>query len=149
MKEKLIINGENADEKWGISLGESSLSELMTPPANKAFIENESRLQHGKQILVANPKVEARNLTLQLNLTAATKSAFFDKYNLFCKEVLATGVLNIETGYQEGVVYKMIYVSCSQFSQFMQGIAKFSLKLIEPDPSDRMNKKPTSNDEAI
>ena len=44
MKEKLIINGENADEKWGISLGESSLSELMTPPANKAFIENESRL---------------------------------------------------------------------------------------------------------
>lgn len=149
MKEKLIINGENADEKWGISLGESSLSELMTPPANKAFIENESRLQHGKQILVANPKVEARNLTLQLNLTAATKSAFFDKYNLFCKEVLATGVLNIETGYQEGVVYKTIYVSCNQFSQFMQGIAKFSLKLIEPDPSDRMNKKPTSNDEAI
>lgn len=149
MKEKLIINGENADEKWGISLGESSLSELMTPPANKAFIENESRLQHGKQILVANPKVEARNLTLQLNLTAATKSAFFDKYNLFCKEVLATGVLNIETGYQEGIVYKTIYVSCSQFSQFMQGIAKFSLKLIEPDPSDRMNKKPTSNDEAI
>ena len=149
MKEKLIINGENADEKWGISLGESSLSELMTPPANKAFIENESRLQHGKQILVANPKVEARNLTLQLNLTAATKSAFFDKYNLFCKEVLATGVLNIETGYQEEVVYKTIYVSCSQFSQFMQGIAKFSLKLIEPNPSDRMNKKPTSNDEAI
>lgn len=149
MKEKLIINGENADEKWGISLGESSLSELMTPPANKAFIENESRLQHGKQILVANPKVEARNLTLQLNLTAATKSAFFDKYNLFCKEVLATGVLNIETGYQEEVIYKTIYVSCSQFSQFMQGIAKFSLKLIEPDPSDRMNKKPTSNDEAI
>ena len=149
MKEKLIINGENADEKWGISLGESSLSELMTPPANKAFIENESRLQHGKQILVANPKVEARNLTLQLNLTAATKSAFFDKYNLFCKEVLATGVLNIETGYQEEVVYKTIYVSCSQFSQFRQGIAKFSLKLIEPDPSDRMNKKPTSNDEAI
>lgn len=149
MKEKLIINGENADEKWGISLGESSLSELMTPPANKAFIENESRLQHGKQILVANPKVEARNLTLQLNLTAATKSAFFDKYNLFCKEVLTTGVLNIETGYQEEVVYKTIYVSCSQFSQFMQGIAKFSLKLIEPDPSDRMNKKPTSNDEAI
>ena len=149
MKEELIINGENADEKWGISLGESSLSELMTPPANKAFIENESRLQHGKQILVANPKLEARNLTLQLNLTAATKSAFFDKYNLFCKEVLATGVLNIETGYQEEVVYKTIYVSCSQFSQFMQGIAKFSLKLIEPDPSDRMNKKPTSNDEAI
>ena len=149
MKEKLIINGENADEKCGSSLGESSLSELMTPPANKAFIENESRLQHGKQILVANPKVEARNLTLQLNLTAATKSAFFDKYNLFCKEVLATGVLNIETGYQEEVVYKTIYVSCSQFSQFMQGIAKFSLKLIEPDPSDRMNKKPTSNDEAI
>ncbi len=138
MKNELFINGTKACayEKWGISLDEASLSELMTPPANKAFIENQSRLQHGKQMIVANPKLESRNLTLQLNLTATNEGDFRKKYNDFCEE-LATGVLDIETMYQPGVVYKTIYVSCSQFSQFMRGIAKFSLKLIEPDPSDR------------
>ncbi|MFR8834963.1 hypothetical protein [Bacteroides nordii] len=137
MMKELFINGDDAYEKWGVSLGESALSELMTPPANKAFIENESRLQHGKRVLVANPKLDARNLTLQMNLTASDEKTFFKNYKLFCDEVLATGVLNIKTAYQSDVVYKTIYVSCSQFSQFMRGIGKFTLKLIEPNPNDR------------
>lgn len=153
MKNELFINGTDvcAYKKWGISLDESSLSELMTPPANKAFIENQSRLQHGKQVIVANPKFEPRNLTLQVNLTATSEEDFRRKYDSFCKE-LAAGVLNIETMYQPGVVYKTIYVSCSQFSQFMRGIAKFSLKLVEPDPSDRgaeITSNPTPNDETV
>ena len=51
MMKELFINGDDAYEKWGVSLGESALSELMTPPANKAFIENESRLQHTSRML--------------------------------------------------------------------------------------------------
>lgn len=136
MKDELYINGKDAYVAWGISMDNTSLSELMTPPANKAFIENESRLQHGKRVVAANPKLDQRNLTLQINLTAATESQFFARYNEFCKE-LATGVLHIKTRYQPGVVYKTIYLSCSQFSQFMRGIGKFSLKLNEPNPDDR------------
>lgn len=136
MKGELFINGEDAYLQWGISMDDTSLSELMTPPANKAFIENESRLQHGKQVLVANQKLDQRNLTLQINLTAPTEEQFFARYSSFC-EVLATGVLHIQTKYQPGVVYKTIYLSCGQFSQFMRGIGKFSLKLNEPNPNDR------------
>lgn len=136
MKDELYINGKDAYVAWGISMDNTSLSELMTPPANKAFIENESRLQHGKRVVAANPKLDQRNLTLQINLTAATEPQFFARYNEFCKE-LATGVLHIRTRYQPGVVYKTIYLSCSQFSQFMRGIGKFSLKLNEPNPDDR------------
>lgn len=136
MKGELFINSEDAYLQWGISMDDTSLSELMTPPANKAFIENESRLQHGKQVLVANQKLDQRNLTLQINLTAPTEEQFFARYSSFCK-VLATGVLHIQTKYQPGVVYKTIYLSCGQFSQFMRGIGKFSLKLNEPNPNDR------------
>ena len=136
MKEELRINGKDAYTTWGISMDETALSELMTPVANKSFIENESRLQHGKRIVVANPKQDARSLTLQLNLTALDEKQFFERYTSFCEE-LATGKLEIETKYQPKVVYKTIYQSCSQFSQFMRGIGKFVLKLYEPNPNDR------------
>nr|DAX65786.1 MAG TPA: tail protein [Caudoviricetes sp.] len=108
----------------------------MTPSSNKTFIENESRLEHGKRIVPSNPRIDSRNLTLQINLTASDEKQFFERYNAFCEE-LAAGVLEIETKYQPDVAYKTIYQSCSQFSQFMRGIGKFTLKLIEPNPNDR------------
>lgn len=137
MKDELYINGRDAYIVWGITLDNTALSELMTPPSIKTLIENESRLEHGKRIVPANPKIDSRNLTLQINLTASDEKQFFERYNSFCEE-LATGVLEIETKYQPGVVYKTIYQSCSQFSQFMRGMGKFTLKLNEPNPKDRI-----------
>lgn len=136
MTGELFINGKDAYTTWGISMDDTSLSALMTPAANKELIENKSRLEHGKRVIPVNPKVDERSLTLQIHLTASDQAQFFARYDSFCKE-LATGVLNIETKYQPGVVYKTIYQSCSQFSQFMQGIGKFTLKLNEYNPSDR------------
>lgn len=137
MKGELYINGSDAYITWGISMDNTALSDLMTPPSNKTFIENESRLEHGKCVIAADPKLDSRNLTLQINLTASDEEQFFERYNSFC-EVLAAGKLEIETKYQPGVVYKTIYQSCSQFSQFMRGIGKFTLKLSEPNPNDRI-----------
>lgn len=136
MKGELYMNGKDAYITWGISMDDTALSGLMTPASNKAFIENESRLQHGKRVVAANPKMDARSLTLQINLTASDEDQFFERYNSFCEE-LATGVIEIKTKYQPDVVYKTIYQSCSQFSQFMRGIGKFTLKLYEPNPNDR------------
>lgn len=133
---ELTINGKDAFTEWGISLDETALSALMMPAPNKPLIENKSRLEHGKSVITDNLRFDERNITLQINLTASNKNQFFTRYNSFCAE-LAKGVLEIKTKYQPGVVYKTIYQSCSQFSQFMQGIGKFSLKLCEPDPSDR------------
>ena len=124
MKDELRINGKDAYTTWGISMDNNALSELMTPSSNKTFIENESRLEHGKRVVIANPRVDVRNLTLQINLTASSEEQFFERYNSFCEEL-------------PKVVYKTIYQSCSQFSQFMRGIGKFSLKLYEPNPNDR------------
>lgn len=136
MEGQLFINNKDAYTTWGISMDTSSLSALMTPAPNKEFIENSSRLEHGKRVISSNPKVDARDITLTINLTAKNEQQFFDRYLSFCSE-LETGVLNIKTSFQPNVVYKMIYLSCNQFTQFMRGIASFSLKLNEPNPKDR------------
>lgn len=132
----LFINGKDAYKEWGMFLDETSLSALMTPAPNKEFISNKSRLLDGKNIIVNTPKKDERNITLQLIFTAPNKDVFFERYNGFCNE-LDKGVLEIKTKHQPDVVYRTIYVSCNQFSQFMQGIAKFSLKLSEPNPNNR------------
>ena len=136
MTGELFINGKDAYSTWGISMDDTALSALMTPAPNKELIENKSRLEHGKRVVTANPKKDERNLTLQINLTAPDKDTFFARYDSFCSE-LDTGVLNIKTKHQSNVVYKTIYLSCSQFGQFMQGIGKSVLKLNEPNPNNR------------
>ena len=135
-KGELFINNKDSYDNWGISMDTSSLSALMTPPPNTEFIENKSRLEHGKRVRAATPKVDERSLTLTINLTAKNEDEFFEKYDSFCQE-LATGVLNIRSKYQPNIVYRTIYLSCNQFTQFMRGIAHFSLKIVEPNPMDR------------
>ena len=135
-KGQLKINGKDAYETWGISMDDTSLSALMTPPAVKPYISNDDRTKHGKEYLTTPVYVDSRDLTLQLNLTAKDEEQFFARYIAFC-EVLTKGVLDIETSFQSGVIYHCIYQSCSQFSQFMRGIGKFVLKLTELNPNNR------------
>lgn len=133
---ELFINGKDAYTTWGISLDDTALSALMTPAPIKDLIENKSRLEHGKRVITTNPKIDERTLTLQMNLSAPSRYIFFTRYYSFCAE-LETGVLNINTMYQPNIMYRTIYLSCQQFSQFMQGIGKYVLKLNEPNPYNR------------
>lgn len=86
-KGELFINNKDSYDNWGISMDTSSLSALMTPPPNKEFIENKSRLEHGKRVIAATPKVDERSLTLTINLTAKNEDEFFEKYDSFCQEL--------------------------------------------------------------
>lgn len=132
----LKINGLDAYVAWGMSLTTTSLSALMTPAPQKDFVSNKSRNLPGKRSVYANPQPDERQITLTLQLTAPNEAEFFRRYGDFCEQ-LATGLLVIETAYQPGVVYKMEYNSCTQFTQFVRGMASFSLRLTEPDPTDR------------
>lgn len=136
LKGQLRINGKDAYSEWGISMDDTSLSALMTPPAVKSYITNDDRMKHGRTFLESPVYVDSRDLTLQLNLTARDESQFFKRYASFC-EILAKGRLDIETSFQQGVIYHCVYQSCSQFSQFMRGIGKFVLKITETNPNNR------------
>jgi len=135
-KGELYINGYDAFEAWGLSMDNTSLSALMAPPPIKSLIENSSRLNHGKVMLTENVRYDSRELTLQVHIIASSEDEFFERYASFCEQ-LAKGAMTIVTKYQPTTVYNVIYQSCTQFSQYMRGIAKFSLKLVEPDPTNR------------
>ncbi len=137
MKGDVTINGYDAYTRYGINLEDGALSALMTPAPLKDMVEGKSRLRHGKTVVTDSAKYDSREMTLPLHLIAKDKEEFFQKYNLFCEEVLAKGKFEIRTKYQSGVVYRLVYLSCTQFRQFMQELAVFSLKVEEPDPTDR------------
>lgn len=122
---------------WGVSLNSAALSTLMTPPEVKAWVSNESELENGTRVVTGVvPKVNDRTVSLGLNMSAANEAAFLANYASFC-EMLKGGVVNIKTSFQTGVVYKCLYVSCTQFAEYRLGLAKFILKLHEPNPADR------------
>lgn len=127
----------DAYEVYGISLDQSALSTLMTPAPNKEYIKNSSRLEDGSRVTKSTPRKNERSVTLSFNLTAKDEEQFMDRYARICDELLAGGYIELKTSFQKNVVYKMYYESCSQFSQFRQSIGKFSLKLNEPNPTDR------------
>lgn len=135
MEKEVYINDKDAYTNWGISFDTSSLSALMTPAPMKSVIENKNRLTSGKAI-INNPQVDERSITMTFVMTAKDEDQFFSRYNSFCEE-LKKGTLNIRSKYQPDVTYKTIYLSCSQFTQFVRQIASFSLKLNEPNPTDR------------
>lgn len=132
----LTINGYDAYNQWGVSLSDGAISTLMTPAPMKDRINNEVRAEHGSRTSNYLPKKASRDVTLEMHLRASNRTEFFTRYNAFC-DVLATGSLEIVTRFQPTVKYRMLYVSCSQFTAFVDGLAKFSLKLTEPNPANR------------
>ena len=136
MKGELFINGKDAYLEWGIGLENGALLMLMTPPPNKDLIENKSRLEHGKRMVISNVKVDERTITLEIHMVAKNKTDLFSKYNGFCEE-LAKGVLEIGTIYQPDIIYRMQYLSCEKLSGIVDGIIKLGLRLCEYNPSNR------------
>lgn len=137
MTGELFINGKDAYDEWGIFMDENSMAQLRTPPSLKPTVSNSSRLLHGAQYVRGQPiKIAERSVTLNLQFTARSDAEFNRKYEAFIQELL-TGWLHITTYHQPSVEYKMRYTGCNQYSEFFGGIAKFVLKLSEPDPTDR------------
>lgn len=130
----LTINGKDAKTVFGVTLDESSLGQLMAPPPMKERVSSSSRIEHGARVVTDAPAyVDSRDITLQLNISAKTQSDFLSKYALFCNELKEKEiVIKTITG-----TYHCIYLSCSQFSQFMRGIGKFTLRLREYNPTNR------------
>lgn len=135
--ETLIINGADAYERYGIVLADSGYSALRKPAPNKPFIETKSRVQHGKKVIVKNPRKDERQLVLPLEMFAASKADFLAKYDLFVSEVIDNGEIVISTSLQPSVFYRCIYEDCQQYTEFIQESAKFMISLVEPNPNNR------------
>lgn len=132
MSEIVYINGRDAFNFWGISFPPEAINAICAPLANKAYIENESRDEHGSRIIVYNPKLAKREVTIEMHLSALDEYNF----NIYYQRLMYLFEIGKFTLTHKDVNYKFVYQSCSQFSR-VGNIAKFVLKLVEPNPKDR------------
>ena len=142
---ELKINGTDAYESvvggvrtatYHLSLSDGAKAELMTPPAAKQRAYNESRLRHGRTMAGTVERMEARELSLPMHITAKTSEEGLAYYNAFC-QLLAGGTLDIMYRGLPTVEFHCKYLSCSNFTEVRSQMMKFTLKVEEPDPSSR------------
>lgn len=136
---ELTINSYNARTKWGIVANTKLMAALLAPPAVKDPIQSESRLEHGTRTIIpqGSVKLAKRDITLEVGLTAPSLTEFYTRYKSFIEE-LTSGWLKIASPkFLPGVIFNCRYVSCTQFTNYNGRIAKFILKLEEPNPNNR------------
>lgn len=136
---ELTINNLDARATWGIIPDTKLMAALLAPAPVKDPIQSESRLEHGTRTIIpeGSVKLAKRDVTLEVGLTAPNLTEFYTRYKGFIEE-LASGWLKISSPkFLPGVVFNCRYVSCTQFTQYNGRIAKFILKLEEPNPNNR------------
>lgn len=132
------INGKDAKNVWGIVANTKLTDALLLPPSAKAPIQSESRLEHGVRTIIPNGsvKLDKREISLEIGISAPDRETFLARYDSFMAEILV-GWLNIKTSLIPGKTFKCRYVSCQQFTNYNGRVAKFILKLEEPNPNNR------------
>lgn len=134
---ELFINDNDAFERWGICLSDSSLCTLIEPEPLKDAVSNKATTENGKKTRKEQtPKVDERDMTLYVQLYATTRDELFSRLKDF-KTELKKRRINIRTKFEDGVVYRCDYKNCKQFKSYFKGFATFSLSLNEPNPANR------------
>lgn len=138
MSGDLIINGKDAWTTWGVRMGEDFLDVIDGFNEMKDYIENESRLEHGKRVITENTKVASREITLQFTIEGNSESDYRTKKKAFQTE-LEKGAVNIKIPVLGTEVYKLAYLgkNISYGLSLDRCFGKISSKFIEPNPMDR------------
>lgn len=138
MANELIINNKDAYSTWGVRMGDGFLDTISTPSPMKEYIENKSRLEHGKRVIVSNPKQDEREITLTFTIEGNSKSDYQSKKNSFFNE-LYSGKVDIKVPDNGSEVYHLIYLGKSiTYAQSVdRKFGKVSMKFSEPNPADR------------
>lgn len=132
----LLINGKDAFSTWGVRMGDGFLDAIDGFNEMKDYIENESRLEHGKRVITDNAKVDSREITLQFTIEGSSESDYRAKKKAFQTE-LEKGAVNIKVPVLGNEVYKMIYLgkSVSYGLSLDRCFGKVSSKFEEPNPT--------------
>lgn len=131
----LSVDEKGRCGQYGMSFVDGAMVNLMAPAPIKERIQAKSRVRNGK-VVVDDVKLDERDLTLQFQITARTKTDFWANLNGFFSALEGDGTLNITLAIN-GNTYRLKYISCTQISSFASGIATFALKVNEPNPNNR------------
>lgn len=138
MKNELIINGKDAYTTWGVRMGDKFLDTIGASSPLKEFIENKSRLEHGKSMIVNDPKLDERDITLSFTIEGSSQSDYQSKKKAFFDE-LYKGAVDIKIPANSNEIYHLIYLGKSViYAQSLdRTFGKCSMKFCEPNPANR------------
>lgn len=134
----LLINTQDAYTTWGVRMGEGFLDVLGASSPMKEFIENKSRLEQGKRVIINDPKIDEREITLSFTIEGNSQSDYQAKKKAFFEE-LYKGVVDIQVPANSNEIYHLIYLGKSvAYAQSLdQTFGKISAKFNEPNPANR------------
>lgn len=138
MAAELLINGKDAYLTWGVRMSDNFLDALGVAAPLKEFIENKSRTEHGKRVIVSNPKLDERDLTLAFTIEGSTLSEYQRNKTSFYQE-LYKGKIDIQVPKNGDEVYHLLYLGkSSTYSQSLdRTFGKILSKFNEPNPDNR------------
>lgn len=120
-------------QTYGAFLEESSLSALLTPAPMKDNPTDDSPLYHGARYDSATPRRNKREITLVIGFKAKDFETFLSNYGAFCTDILSNQYFTLTC---EAGTFNLLYKACTQVEEWSKsGVAKFSLKVIEPNPA--------------
>ena len=134
----LLINTQDAYTTWGVRMGDGFLDVLGASSPMKEFIENKSRLEHGKRVIINDPKIDEREITLSFTIEGNSQSDYQAKKKAFFEE-LYKGVVDIQVPANSNEIYHLIYLGKSvAYAQSLDHtFGKISAKFNEPNPANR------------
>lgn len=117
-------------EQWGVGLDEGALDALMGFRPNKEPVVNKNVTAEGAYYVTGAGLVDERNVNIPFHIVAIDFADFLLKRNGFY-QAIKSGLVTFKIEKPVQAIYKMYYVSCNQYTQFMDGIAKFMLSMYE------------------
>lgn len=138
MKGELYINEKDAYTAWGVGMGSGFLSALDSFPPMKSYVENDSRLEHGRRVITDNARVDSRDVTLEFTIMGTGESDYRTKRKAFQQE-LQKGAVDIRVPALGNEVYHLVYTgkSASYALSLSRRFGRLSAKFTEPNPTDR------------
>jgi|WetSurMetagenome_2_1015567.scaffolds.fasta_scaffold302600_2 hypothetical protein len=140
MTGELLINTLDAYTTYGASIGDGFIGAILEPAPQKEYIENDSRLQNGKKVVVDSnlpPKVDERTVTLVFGIEGISTTDFLTKLKAFYA-ALGNGQFTVNVPALGSDNYKLYFQKSTEFSMNVQRtFCKISAQFIEPNPVDR------------
>lgn len=146
MINEIEINGSATTyEDYGVRMGDGFIDALTEPLTLKGFVANESRIEHGRRLVVSNPRVTSRELSLEFVLQASSPEELTMRKNAFLelmyagKVMLRLGQGLIDMYHVPSDVYHLVYLGkgTTYGMNAARTVCRMMLKFEEPNPMRR------------
>ena len=125
-------------DTYGVSFVKGSYLTLVKKSASKGYVTNDSRLNNGVQMVADSDyaKLSSRQFSVTILMEASTKANFVTYLENFTAKI-SNGLIFLKIPSVKRV-FKLVYNDMDIKQEYRGNKATFTLKLTEPDPTDRV-----------